>query len=166
MHFSHVPDTATPNAMSSPPMLWPAAGRAPNAPAVSPAEWATHRELIKRLYLEQNKKLDHVMDYMKQQHGFCPSYVEGVAFTPLPVSLEIYLPLDDSKRQYTLQLGHWNYFKKQSRRRRQHIDNDGASQVSEPSLCVPSQSHSSERDIHTVACGEGRDEHRGPSSAV
>jgi hypothetical protein len=83
MPFSHVdavatehlqlPDTATPNAMSSRPIIRPTAARASNAPAVSPAEWEMHRELIKRLYLEQNKTLDYVMDYMKQQHDFCPS---------------------------------------------------------------------------------------------
>jgi hypothetical protein len=95
-----------------------------------------------------------------------PRKLKALHPRPLLVNLEIYLPLDDSKRQYTLQLGHWNYFKKQSHRRRQCIDYDGVSQISEPSLYVPSQSSSLERDTRTITYGEGRDEHGGPLSVV
>jgi hypothetical protein len=65
--------------MSAPPIRWhTGAARAPNAPEVSPAEWEEHRELLRKLYLESNKTLGDVMEYMKEHHSFAPSCVQGI----------------------------------------------------------------------------------------
>ncbi|RBR23071.1 uncharacterized protein FIESC28_04066 [Fusarium coffeatum] len=44
----------------------------PQAPRVSKAEWEAHRALITDLYINQNRTLDEVIEYMAAL-GFCPS---------------------------------------------------------------------------------------------
>ena len=65
--------------MASPSIQWhPTARRAPNAPGVSPTEWEKYRELLKEFYINQNKPLKEVMDYMSTNFGFSPSCVHNV----------------------------------------------------------------------------------------
>lgn len=45
----------------------------PQAPRIPTAEWEAHKALIKDLWINQNKTLDEVMQYMAEL-GFCPSY--------------------------------------------------------------------------------------------
>jgi hypothetical protein len=64
--------------MASPPIRWhTTAKRAPNAPEVPRWEWEGHRELLKQLYVEENKTLDEVMDHMSTRFGFSPSCVHN-----------------------------------------------------------------------------------------
>jgi hypothetical protein len=56
----------------------PAAGAYPNpTPAVdarknfaTPSDWDHQKDTIRRLYLDENKKLDEVMSIMSHSHGF------------------------------------------------------------------------------------------------
>jgi hypothetical protein len=52
-----------------------ARGRRPQAPSIPQRTWEQHRELLKRLYLEDGMKLGDVMRVMKDEHSFTPSYV-------------------------------------------------------------------------------------------
>jgi hypothetical protein len=64
--------------MPSPSIQWhPPARRAPNAPGVSPTEWERYRELLKELYINQNKSLNEVMDHMSTNFDFSPSCVHN-----------------------------------------------------------------------------------------
>jgi hypothetical protein len=105
-----------------------APSRGPNAPEVPPAEWERHRELLGRLYIDENMTLYGVMHFMAVQHQFSATYVNA-KFFPFAclgtlgrrsVRLAIYsFNISDSKRQYTLQLRKWGHFKNNSRIRSQ-----------------------------------------------
>jgi hypothetical protein len=64
--------------MTSPPIQWhTTTKRATNAPEVLPTEWERYRELLRQLYIEENKTLGQVMHHMSTQFGFSPSYVHN-----------------------------------------------------------------------------------------
>lgn len=116
-----------------------ATARAPNAPEVPPAEWQKYRELLRELYLEDKKTLGEVMNHMRTHHGFSPSYVYEAVFPPSMRSAghsrgQISLILLFSKRQYTLQLRHWGYFKRNGRHRPQRPGEDGPAPHAIPHL--------------------------------
>jgi len=75
--------------MASPSIQWHVtATRAPNAPGVPPTEWERYRELLKELYINQNKPLEEVMHHMSTNFSFSPSCVHngplGYADNDLP----------------------------------------------------------------------------------
>lgn len=60
--------------------------RACNAPEIPPAEWEKHRELLKELYITQNKTLTEVKDHMRTRFGFSPSYVPAPVLPALTMA--------------------------------------------------------------------------------
>jgi hypothetical protein len=40
--------------------------------------WETHKQLLKRLYLKENKPLHEVMAFMEREHGFIAKYVRKI----------------------------------------------------------------------------------------
>lgn len=60
--------------------------RACNAPEIPPAEWEKHRELLKELYIAQNKTLTEVKDHMRTRFGFSPSYVPALVLPALTMA--------------------------------------------------------------------------------
>lgn len=48
---------------------------ATSRPSPSPFEWAQHREVISRLYWDEDKTLKQVVGYMHTHHGFLATYV-------------------------------------------------------------------------------------------
>src|SRR5208282_2890973 len=89
--------------------------RACNAPEIPPAEWEKHRELLKELYITQNKTLTEVKDCMRTRFGFSPSYVPApvlpVLKIAIPANHERLLTNLSSTRQYTRKFDQWQYFK-------------------------------------------------------
>jgi Clr5 domain len=124
--------------MTSPPIQWhTTAKRATNAPEVLPTEWEQYRELLRQLYIEENRTLGQVMRYMSTQFGFSPSYVHNktrrCVDDDLP-SCQVSRLTGSRKRQYTLQFKHWRYFKNSSRHRLHRIHSDSAAPLSIPDI--------------------------------
>jgi hypothetical protein len=148
--------------MVSPPIQWhTTAKRAPNAPGVPHWKWERYRELLKQLYIEENKTLDEVMDHLSTQFGFSPSCVHNkplaVLTTTYPTALyEGLLTAPFSKRQYTLQFKHWRYYKKSSRRRPLPTDSDSPAPLSISDI-------PSERPAHGI---KPRDINHSPSPVI
>jgi hypothetical protein len=150
--------------MASPPIQWhTTAKRAPNAPEVPHWKWERYRELLKQLYMEENKTLDEVMDHMSTQFGFSPSCVHNGPLAVLTNDLTSchvmrgLLTAPFSKRQYTLQFKHWRYYKKSSRRRRPlHTDSDPPAPLSIPD--IPSE--------RPTRCIKPRDISHSPSPVI
>lgn len=44
----------------------------------APKDWEANRETIARLYLEENRTLQEVMDYMASRHTFFATWVSNV----------------------------------------------------------------------------------------
>lgn len=137
------------------------AKRAPNAPEVPHWKWERYRELLKQLYMEENKTLDEVMDHMSTQFGFSPSCVHNgplaVLTTTCPAAMyEGLLTAPFSKRQYTLQFKHWHYCERSSRRRPLHTDSDPPAPLSIPDI-------PSERPTHGI---KPRDINHSPSPVI
>jgi hypothetical protein len=49
----------------------PTIRRAPQLPI---DQWTKHRDVIKNLYIDQDKTLNEVVDTMKREHGFQATY--------------------------------------------------------------------------------------------
>ena len=144
------------------PIRWhTTAKRAPNAPEVPHWKWERYRELLKQLYMGENKTLDQVMDHMSTQFGFSPSCVHNgplvVLTTTCPATMyEDFLTAPFSKRQYTLQFNHWHYYKKSSRRRPLPTESDPLTPLSIPDI-------PSEKPIHGI---KPRDINPSPSPVI
>lgn len=39
-------------------------------------DWEPHKETITHLYVQQNKQVDEIIEYMRANHNFTPRYVE------------------------------------------------------------------------------------------
>jgi Clr5 domain len=141
--------------MAPAPIQWHTpAKRAPNAPEVPHWKWERYRELLKQLYMGENKTLDQVMDHMSTQFGFSPSCVHNgplavLAMTCPAAMYENLLTAPFSKRQYTLQFKHWHYYKKSSRRRPLPTDSDPPTPLSIPDIPSEKPTHGIKpRDIN------------------
>jgi hypothetical protein len=42
--------------------------------------WRLYRDICYRLYVEENKSLDEVIQYMREEHNFTPRYVGSELF--------------------------------------------------------------------------------------
>lgn len=44
------------------------------APPLHNGQWTNYRQIIEELYIKQERKLDEVVDFMKQTYGFHATY--------------------------------------------------------------------------------------------
>ena len=64
--------------MAPTPLIWKETSRRrPNAAAKSEQEWNGHKELLYRLYVLEDKTLDHIKGFMENEHSFSASYVHS-----------------------------------------------------------------------------------------
>jgi hypothetical protein len=40
-------------------------------------DWENKEEICYRMYIEEKKSLEEIMEYMKEEHKFAPRYVDG-----------------------------------------------------------------------------------------
>lgn len=40
-------------------------------------DWEPHKDTITHLYVDENKQVDEIIEYMRMNHGFAPRYVSS-----------------------------------------------------------------------------------------
>jgi hypothetical protein len=53
-------------------------------------DWENKEEICYRMYIEEKKSLEEIMDYMKKEHKFAPRYVQPDVLRRTPIIKIIY----------------------------------------------------------------------------
>ena len=64
----------------------------PSSKEHTEAEWEAKRELIQKLYIQDNRKLSETMAILESKHGFAATWV----YPPLEKGVRIAVPMDMS----------------------------------------------------------------------
>jgi uncharacterized protein (DUF2384 family) len=93
-----IPDNSRPQSVSMPQRIirWVnAKDRRPHAQSIPQRAWEEHRGLLRRMYLEEDMKLENIMKIMKDEYSFTPirdglsklfAFLGGVSIPPSSIT--------------------------------------------------------------------------------